>query len=158
MGWTGDLQVFAPTASFLYDCAGFLTSWLADLAADQGPDGATPFVVPDVLPTYQGPAAGWGDAAVFVPWTLYQRYGDRSILAAQYDSMKRWVDLLERLAGERRLWLRGFQFGDWLDPAGAPADNSAAARTNPVSGRDSLLRRVCRRTAGADGRFARTRG
>ncbi|HEY4386569.1 MAG TPA: family 78 glycoside hydrolase catalytic domain, partial [Ktedonobacteraceae bacterium] len=27
MGWTGDIQVFAPTASFLYDSAGFLTSW-----------------------------------------------------------------------------------------------------------------------------------
>ena len=35
LGWTGDIQVFAPTACFLYDAAGFLASWLADLAADQ---------------------------------------------------------------------------------------------------------------------------
>ena len=33
LGWTGDIQVFAPTASFLYDCCGLLESWLADLAA-----------------------------------------------------------------------------------------------------------------------------
>ena len=39
LGWTGDLQVFAPTATYLYDCAGFLASWLKDLAADQAPDG-----------------------------------------------------------------------------------------------------------------------
>ena len=29
LGWTGDIQVFAPTACFLYDSAGFLQSWLA---------------------------------------------------------------------------------------------------------------------------------
>ncbi|MGH3102213.1 MAG: family 78 glycoside hydrolase catalytic domain, partial [Thermoleophilia bacterium] len=38
LGWTGDIQVFAPTASFLFDSAGFLSSWLADLAAEQRPD------------------------------------------------------------------------------------------------------------------------
>ena len=35
LGWTGDLQVFAPTAAFLYDCNGFLRSWLDDLVAEQ---------------------------------------------------------------------------------------------------------------------------
>jgi hypothetical protein len=35
-GWTGDLQVFAPTAAYLYDCAGFLASWLKDLAPGGG--------------------------------------------------------------------------------------------------------------------------
>ena len=49
LGWTGDLQVFAPTASFLFDSAGFLSSWLADLAAEQRPDGSVPLVVPNVI-------------------------------------------------------------------------------------------------------------
>ena len=35
LGWTGDIQVFAPTASFLYDVRGFLDSWLRDLALEQ---------------------------------------------------------------------------------------------------------------------------
>lgn len=39
LGWTGDIQVFAPAASFLYNIAGFLASWLADLAAEQGESG-----------------------------------------------------------------------------------------------------------------------
>lgn len=34
LGWTGDIQVFAPAAAFLYDCAGPLASWLRDLAAE----------------------------------------------------------------------------------------------------------------------------
>ena len=51
LGWTGDINVFAPTACFLFDVDGFLASWLADVAAEQGDDGVIPFVVPDVLAT-----------------------------------------------------------------------------------------------------------
>src|SRR6266498_2086403 len=130
LGWTGDIQVFSPTATFLYDTAGFLQSWLADLAAEQQEHGVVPFVVPTVMPESNPPAAAWGDAAVVVPWVLYQRYGDTDILAQQFDSMRAWVELLAKIAGERHLWDQGFQFGDWLDPS-APPDNPADARTSP---------------------------
>ncbi len=130
LGWTGDIQVFAPTASFLYDTAGFLTSWLADLAAEQqAAEGVVPFVVPNILSGSAIPAAAWGDAAVIVPWVLYQRYGDVGILATQFDSMCAWVNLLANRAGETHLWDHGFQFGDWLDP-NAPPEKPGAARTN----------------------------
>ncbi len=120
LGWTGDIQVFAPTACFLYDTAGFLESWLADLAAEQqAADGIVPVVVPNVLGN-PFPAAAWGDAAAVVPWVLYQRYGDTHILETQFDSMRSWVDTLAGLAGESLLWNQGFQFGDWLDPTAAP--------------------------------------
>src|SRR5699024_10227610 len=36
LGWTGDIQVFAPTATDLFDCDGFLSSWLRDVAREQG--------------------------------------------------------------------------------------------------------------------------
>lgn len=127
LGWTGDIQVFAPTATYLYDVAGFLQSWLADLAADQAKlNGAVPHVVPDILS--EGGAAAWGDAAVVVPWVLYQRYGDRTILADQFDSMTAWVDHIASKAGESYLWDTGFQFGDWLDPT-APPERPGEART-----------------------------
>ncbi|MEO3751144.1 family 78 glycoside hydrolase catalytic domain [Streptomyces sp. B6B3] len=128
LGWTGDIQVFSPTASFLFDTAGFLSSWLADLAADQLPDGSVPFVVPDALGGDNATAAAWGDAATVVPWVLYQRYGDARILERQFDSMRAWVDRISSLTidGVRA---GGFQFGDWLDPA-APPDNPFAARAD----------------------------
>jgi alpha-L-rhamnosidase len=130
LGWTGDIQVFAPAACFLYDSAGFLTSWLADLAAEQDAAGVVPFVVPNVIPMPSIPAAAWGDAAVIVPWVLYQRFSDMGVLATQFDSMCAWVDHIATLAGEVRLWDNGFQFGDWLDPS-APPDKPGAARTDP---------------------------
>lgn len=130
VGWTGDLQVFAPTASFLYDVSGMLSSWLEDVAIEQLPDGTVPWYVP-VIPadkqwTPLRPGAAWGDVATFTPWTLYERFGDAGILVAQYPSAKKWVDLLERLAGEDRLWDEGFQLGDWLDPAAPPQDPADA--------------------------------
>ncbi|SDM28634.1 family 78 glycoside hydrolase catalytic domain [Allokutzneria albata] len=129
LGWTGDIQVFGPAASFLADSAGFLTSWLRDLAADQYRNGCVPFVVPDVLREPAPSAAAWGDAATIVPWTLYQRYGDVRVLADQFASMRAWVDRQAALAGPDHIWSGGFQFGDWLDPA-APPDNPFAARTD----------------------------
>ena len=57
------------------------TSWLADLAAEQQPDGSVPFVVPDVIERAAPAAAAWGDAATIVPWVLYQRTGDVGLLA-----------------------------------------------------------------------------
>jgi alpha-L-rhamnosidase len=131
LGWTGDLAVFAPTAAFLYDCAGMLTSWLADLAVEQEELGTVPFYVPwvDLLGQAQ-PAAVWGDVAVTAPWLLYERYADVELLRNQYRSMCAWVDQVAGIAGERGLWDTGFQFGDWLDPA-APPDRPGAARTDP---------------------------
>ncbi|MEZ4707808.1 MAG: family 78 glycoside hydrolase catalytic domain [Caldilineaceae bacterium] len=130
MGWTGDIQVFAPTSAFLYDVHGFLQSWLRDLAVEQAKfNGSVPFVVPDIMGG--NGAAAWGDAAVVVPWVLYQRYGDLAILATQFASMCEWVDHIAGIAGESFLWDTGFQFGDWLDPT-APPDNPFMARTDGV--------------------------
>lgn len=133
LGWTGDLQVFAPTASYLYDCVGMLDSWLTDVALEQLPDGTIPWYVP-VIPgepmwTPIQPGAAWGDVATLTPWTLYQRFGDPGLLRRHYPMARAWVDLVERLAGPSRLWDTGFQLGDWLDPA-APPDDPAAGRTD----------------------------
>ncbi|MEV0796824.1 family 78 glycoside hydrolase catalytic domain [Kribbella sp. NPDC050281] len=130
LGWTGDIQVFSPTASFLFDTAGFLTNWLADLAAEQQKDGSVPFVIPDVL-KHNGPAtAAWGDAATIVPWVIYERTGDAGLLARQLPSMRAWVDKMANLAGSDLLWSGGFQFGDWLDPT-APPENPFRAKADP---------------------------
>lgn len=130
LGWTGDLQVFSLTASFLYDVNGFLQSWLRDLAAEQRKSkGSVPPVIPNALGETFGGAAAWADAATVVPWVMYQRFGDKGILADQFESMRAWVDYIAAVAGESRLWDTGFQFGDWLDPT-APPDKPAQARTD----------------------------
>jgi alpha-L-rhamnosidase len=143
LGWTGDLAVFAPTAAYLLDVDSFLRDWLADLAAEQrAADGMVPFVVPDALKYVVHPAefpapestAIWSDAAVWVPWALWQAYGDLEVLGDQYDSMTAHVRRVESLLSPNGLWETGFQFGDWLDPTAPPdkpflskADNAVVA-------------------------------
>lgn len=116
LGWTADVQVFARTATYNFNTAGFYTKWLRDLAADQKADGSVPFVIPDLTsrgkPSVDG-AAGWGDAATVVPWTMYLAYGDQRLLAQQYASMKAWVDHVARLAPDG-IWSGSYQYGDWL--------------------------------------------
>lgn len=131
LGWTGDIQIFGPSAAFIYDSHSFLSSWLVDVALEQeAAGGGVAFVVPDVLDSGGTPAAAWGDVATVLPWVLNERYGDPDILQTQYPSMKAWVDHLIGLAGERRLWEGSFQFGDWVDPD-APAEDPAKAKTDP---------------------------
>ncbi|WP_448628348.1 family 78 glycoside hydrolase catalytic domain [Geodermatophilus sp. URMC 64] len=133
LGWTGDLEAFVPTATFLFDTAGMLRSWLADLAVEQleDLDGIPPLYVPwiPLLPFPVQAEAGWGDAAVVVPWTLYETHGDARLLADQWPSMTAWLDVFSRAAGPD-LDFPGvpFMLGDWLDPA-APPDRPGDART-----------------------------
>jgi alpha-L-rhamnosidase len=149
-GWTGDAQIFGPTGSFLMQTAGFFAKWLKDLAVEQEPGGKVAHMIPSPEDSLQmaeqlgqNPitllkgAAGWGDAAVFLPWTLYQVFGDERILHEQYASMKAWVDYerrqaqekyalqsytapryLERepLAHEYYLWDTNYHWGEWLEP------------------------------------------
>ena len=130
LGWTGDAQVFARTASFNHDTAAFYTKWLKDVALDQEDDGAVPFVIPNVLSheSRKGAAAsaGWADAAVVVPWTVYLSFGDKRILEEQYPSMKAWVEFMRKQAGASYLWTAGFSFGDWLAFATTRSDYPGA--------------------------------
>ncbi len=158
MGWTGDIAAFAPTAAFLYDVRGFLADWLADLAVEQAAqDGMVPFVVPDLLkravhdtppPVPVETTAIWGDAAVWVPWALWQAYGDRDLLASHLPSMVAHVRRAASLTSETGLWDTGFQFGDWLDPT-APAHQPHKGRSDRYVVATACLHRSARLTAEA---------
>ena len=142
-GWTGDWQIYIPTAAYLYDVAGFSTKWLKDLAATQWENGVVPNMAPaprsEVL---EGPAAdangsaGWGDAAVIVPWEQYLAYGDSTVLEDNWPMMVRWIDFVRSAAEgarhplrqgaeephEQYLWDTGFHWGEWLEPMRAGED------------------------------------
>lgn len=113
LGWTGDAQVFARTASFNMDVNNFFAKWLKDVAADQLPNGSVPFVVPNVLGQGAAGSAGWADVATIVPWNMYTVYGDKRLLEDQYPSMKGWVKYMTD-SSRNYLWNKGFHFGDWL--------------------------------------------
>ena len=136
LGWTGDIAAFAPTAAFLFDVGDFLGEWLRDVALEQRhTNGVIPYVVPDPLKYLGIPTemtapmestAVWSDAGVWVPWSLYQAYGDSAVLEAQFESMSGHVRHVQSLLSPDGLWDTVFQFGDWLDPDAPPEDPAAA--------------------------------
>jgi alpha-L-rhamnosidase len=144
-GWTGDWQLYVPTASYLYDVAGFSLKWLRDLAVAQWEDGNLGNMAPMPVAERTGflekmnGSAGWGDALVLVPWEIHEEYGDVAVLAELWPSMVAWLDRVERIASgsrhpsrisrsaeplppEQYLWDTGFHWGEWLEPGGEPAD------------------------------------
>ena len=123
MGWTGDAQVFCKTGSYNMETYAFYTKYLHDLWREQEKNsGMVSHVIPTVIRQafrhsgfWQGGASVWGDAATIMPWTLYEHYGDATILKRQYQSMKAWVDwIVGNVVNANGIWDQGFQFGDWL--------------------------------------------
>ncbi|MDT0169023.1 family 78 glycoside hydrolase catalytic domain [Pseudarthrobacter sp. BRE9] len=163
LGWTGDIAVFAPTAAYLYDVKGFLQDWLLDLAAEQKEqDGLVPITVPDALkycpqpPEFPAPesSALWSEASVWVPWALWEAYGDLGVLRNQFESMAAHSRRVEGLLSSSGLWDSGFQFGDWLDPDAAP-DQPWAAKADTGVVATACMYRTARITAQAAGLLAK---
>lgn len=150
LAWTGDYQVFAPTATRLYDVHGFTRKWLRSVRDDQLDDGRIANFSPDgrrikhhlddQFAMMTG-SSGWGDAIVAVPWELYVSYGDEQVLAENYDAMVRWVEwALEQARStrhharaaaspepepfERYLWDGTFHWGEWTEPRQRAADGT----------------------------------
>jgi alpha-L-rhamnosidase len=131
LGWTGDLQVFAPTATFLYDSAGSIADWLADVNAETGLDGLVPLYVPHIPTSFpQFHCALWGDVTTVAPAVLLERTGDIGPAVDGYETARAWVEGCRRLLDRNDVISRGQQLGDWLDPA-APPDRPQQARTDP---------------------------
>ncbi|MDF2993030.1 MAG: hypothetical protein K0S37_3544, partial [Microbacterium sp.] len=156
LAWTGDYQVFAPTATRLYDVLGFSRRWLRSVRDDQLPDGRIANFSPDgrriknklddQFAQMTG-SSGWGDAIVAVPWEMYESYGDAAILAENWDAMTRWVEWELATARSARhpsrqqrsadpapheefLWDGSFHWGEWIEPKQKDADGNPI---NPVA-------------------------
>ena len=117
MGWTGDAEVFAPTAMYQCDAYAFYAKYLYDRSVEQNKHhGAVPVVVPafDQGGPKMQTACAWSDATTIIPWVLYEYTGDPEILYRHYPAMKSWVDYVTRLEESGHRWRDQFHFGDWL--------------------------------------------
>ena len=133
LGWTGDAQVFAPTASYHMDTRAFFHKFIKDLRDEQKVlDGGMPNFLPNIGHTEKAGSV-WGDIATFLPNTLYTYFGNEEEMEYCYPLMKDWVDFIDRgdaARGERK-YLFDFMdtFGDWLALDG-PTPTSVKGSTN----------------------------
>ncbi len=125
LGWMGDAQVFSWTAAFNRNTALFFSKWMKDVAAASSLEEGVPHIVPDIQGTYS--SAGWSDAAVIIPWVVYQTYGDVRILEESWQCMHEWVDYIHNRVNENGLWMTNYQYGDWLALDREQGDGSVGA-------------------------------
>jgi len=120
LGWTGDINVFAPTAAFNMYSEEFLRKWMTDMRDAQHANGAYPEVAPQfctdkaIHDSCGAGSTGWADAGVTVPFVVWQSYGDLGIIRDNWDSMVSYIDYLDTQAsGDLR---PGYgTWGDWLN-------------------------------------------
>ena len=134
-GWSGDAQIFCPTASYLFDYLPFAEKYLNDLYDWQKKSGCLPQIAPeggaDFYMRAMNGSVGWADAGVLMPYVLWKQYGDRSVLKKYLPGMRRYAKFMQRRCGKwyptaKRTGLRGGDkkylsnygqaYGEWAEP------------------------------------------
>ncbi|MDX9752591.1 MAG: glycoside hydrolase family 78 protein [bacterium] len=114
LGWLEVSHLMAPSILFTYDTPAFYTKVLRDIRDSQLENG----LIPDIAPEYTVFSGGfrdspeWGSAGVILPWLLYEWFGDKEALAAQYETMKKYTAYLASTATGH---LVSHGLGDWFD-------------------------------------------
>ena len=151
MGWSGDLSVFAPTATYIWDADRFLARHLQAMRDVSDESGRFPDIAP-----FGGGFGGinWGSAGMTVPFEIYLQYGDKKTLAEHYDAMKNYVDYLEKHVGDNGIIDEGtmMQLGDWLGPENSKNDVNYLLAAQEISDIDILQKsaRALGKTADAE--------
>jgi alpha-L-rhamnosidase len=97
MGWTGDLQAFARSATYnSKDTQAFLRQWMVALRDAQGANGSVGTTVPVISLTGDRGAAmpatpTWEGAVAQAPWQLYTQYGDTKIIRENFATIQKWL-------------------------------------------------------------------
>jgi alpha-L-rhamnosidase len=110
MGWSGDLNVFSRTATYISDAAGFLRRHMRAMR-DTQEEGR----FADIAPVGGGfGGILWGAAGIVVPWEAYWQYGDRALLEEHYPAMAAYMSHLKKSIHPETRLLGDIRLGDWL--------------------------------------------
>jgi len=113
MGWSGDINVFSRTATYVSNANQFLTRHMIAMRDVQTPAGK----FTDVAPVGGGfGGVLWGSAGIVVPWETYLQYNDAGLLEQHYPAMVKYIDYLETTIDPKTGLSSDGQLGDWLGP------------------------------------------
>ena len=113
MGWSGDINVFAPTATYVSDASQFMRRHLQAMRDTQADSGR----YADVAPVGGGfGGVLWGVAGITVAWETYFQYGDKGLLAEHYASMNEYMTFLHDSIDSETGLSTDSGLGDWLGP------------------------------------------
>ena len=115
-GWTGDASIVCETMLHNFDASAAFDRWLDSMRDSQRPSGEYACIIPTPGWGYNwGNGPCWDEAIVHIPWNIYLYTGDLRPLRKNYDSIRRYIDYLERLSDG---YIIQWGLGDW---SAAPA-------------------------------------
>jgi alpha-L-rhamnosidase len=119
MGWLGDAHLTAEQAMMNFDMGAFYTKFIQDIRDVQDKKGTITDTVPHIWG--QRPAdPAWGTAYPLLCWYMYKHYGDKSLLEAQYEGVKDYVEFLRSEA--KNDLMEYSYYGDWVAIEKTPGD------------------------------------
>lgn len=125
VGWTGDAQIFLPTAIYNYDVFPFLMNY-ADVINASSAEAQYSAIIPQAfVPEFSGLySSGWSDIGVIIVWELSLYSGSNDIIEKYYDNMDRYMKEIGGLDSVNNNYDTEL-FGDWLSfhPASTPFIN-----------------------------------
>ena len=111
-GWTGDATIAIETGLYNFDGITIYEKWLNDHFDEQQPNGVLPSIIPTGGWGYEwGNGPDWTSTIAVIPWTIYQYYGDATLLERSYEHIKRYVDHIDDLYPTG---LTTWGLGDWI--------------------------------------------
>ena len=134
-GWTGDAQIFAATAGYLFDYTAFARKFVRMMGDDQSKNGKIKQIVPpggtDFYVAPMDGCAGWADAEIIIPYKMWKLRGDEGIIKENYENMKRYANYTVWKIGKiyptseicgvglkhsRDILNYGQAYGEWAEP------------------------------------------
>jgi alpha-L-rhamnosidase len=112
-GWTQDVESFGDAELYSMDCRSMYVKWQHDFLDIIHENGYVPPVTPG---RFDGPTINcpwWGGMIVYLPWKLWQYFGDRQILEESYEAMKSYTGYLQSIDSSG---IVSWGLGDWLEP------------------------------------------
>lgn len=117
--WTGDTMLSSEQMLTNFGMRSFLSKWSRDIRTSQRPAGQIPCVIPSTGWGYYGlMGPDWSSALWMIPWNIYLYNGDKEILRANYEALKKNIDFMETMTEDLTLH---YGTGDWCAPFEGPA-------------------------------------
>jgi alpha-L-rhamnosidase len=114
LGWLEEAHLVGSSLRYNYDIHRLALKCISDMRNAQTADGLIPEIAPEFT-KFEEPfrdSPEWGSNGIILPWYVYQWYGDKQVLADNYDMMKRYLAYLEKKS-DNHILKQGL--GDWYD-------------------------------------------
>ena len=114
LGWLEQDHLCGPSLLYNYSIASFVPKIIRDITDTQKENGMVPTTAPQYVSFGDlfDDSPEWGSTLIILPFMYYDFYGDSTLIANNYDAMKRYAGYLESRATNG---IVSHGLGDWYD-------------------------------------------